>query len=148
MKDADNSDESIAVAPAYLALRPSTIERVFTDCALDLKKILVLDGIDIRSDGFLIRCHDLHGRLPEISMENSGDTFKDKDRLGNEVCKIIAMVKLRDEIIRFLPGARMLLPMRMDGTVIVGLQAKPRTWLGEGEDFLAAYHDLHRQVIG
>jgi hypothetical protein len=47
------------------------------------------------------------------------------------------MVKLRDEMIRFLPGARLLLPMRMDNTVIVGLQAKPRNWIGEGADFLA-----------
>jgi hypothetical protein len=58
------------------------------------------------------------------------------------------MVKLRDEMVRFLPGARLLLPMRMDGTVIVGLQAKPMTWLGEAKDFLEAYHDLYRQVVG
>jgi hypothetical protein len=115
---------------------------------VDLAQIIVLGGIDILFDGFRIRCYDLHGQLPEISMENSGDAFLDKDPLGNEVCNLIAMVKLRDEMIRFLPGARMLLPMRVDGTVIVGLQAKPRTWLGEGENFLAAYHDLHRQVIG
>jgi hypothetical protein len=42
----------------------------------------------------------------------------------------------------------MLSKMRMDSTVIVGLQAKPQTWLGEAENYLAAYHDLHRQVIG
>jgi hypothetical protein len=35
-----------------------------------------------------------------------------------------------------------------DYKAIVGLQAKLLSWLGEGEDFLAAYHDLHRQVLG
>jgi hypothetical protein len=148
MKNADNSDESIAIAPANLALRPCTIEKVFTDCVMDLKQIIVLDGIDIRHDGFRIRSHDLHGQLPETSMENSGDTLKDKDRLSNESCKIIAMAKLRDEMVRFLPGCRLLPPTSMDGKAIVGLQAKPKTWLGEGKDYLEAYRDLHRQVVG
>jgi hypothetical protein len=98
-------------------------------------------------DRFRSRSHDLHGQLPMISMKNNGDPFRDKDRLGNEVCTLIAIVKLRDEMTRFLSVARML-PMRIDGTVIVGLQAEPRTWIGEGGDFHAAYHDLHRQVVG
>jgi len=64
---------------------------------MDLRQILVIDGIDILPDGFRIRCHDLHGQLPETVMKNGADTFQDKDLLGNEVCKLIAMVKLRDE---------------------------------------------------
>jgi hypothetical protein len=107
---------------------------------MDLKEILILDAIDPLPDGLQIRCHDLHGPLPVIAMENSGDTFKDKDRLGNEVCKIIAMVKLRDEMIRFLPGCKLLPLTSMDGKVIVDLQTKSLTWLGEGKDFLTAYH--------
>jgi hypothetical protein len=81
-------------------------------------------------------------------MKNSGDTLQDKDRLGNEACKLIAIVKLRNEMVRFLPGARLLPPTRMDSKAIVGLQAKPRTWIADGEDVLAAYHELHRQVVG
>ncbi|MBN1568332.1 MAG: hypothetical protein JXA73_10840 [Acidobacteria bacterium] len=131
-----------------MALRPGTIEKIFTDCVMDLRRILVLDSIDIQPNGFRIHSHDLHGQLPEISIENSGDTFQDKDRLGNEVCKLVAMVKLRDEMVRFLPGCRLLPPTSMDGRAIVGLQAKPRTWIGEGKDFLDAYHELHRQVVG
>jgi hypothetical protein len=69
-------------------------------------------------------------------------------RHGYQVWKLIAIVRLRDKMIRFLPGARLLLPTRMDGTVIVGLQAKPMTWIAEGKDFLAAYYELHRQVVG
>jgi hypothetical protein len=30
----------------YLALRPATIEKVFTDCVMDLKAVIVLGGID------------------------------------------------------------------------------------------------------
>jgi hypothetical protein len=148
MNKSDSSDQSIAFAPAYLALRPSTIEKVFTDCVIDLREILVLDGIDILPDGFRIRCHDLHGQLPMISMINSGDPFRDKDRLGNEVCKLIAIVILRNEMIRCLLGSEFMLPTTLDGKAVVGLQAEPLIWLTEGETFLSAYHDLRRQVVG
>jgi|WetSurMetagenome_2_1015567.scaffolds.fasta_scaffold1195900_1 hypothetical protein len=129
-------------------LRPGTIERVFTDCVMDLKQILVLDGIDILPDGFRIRCHDLHGQLPEISIKNSGDTFQDKDRLGNEVCKLAAIAGMRDKMLRILPRSKFLPPTRMDGKAIVGLHARPKTWIIEGTDFLAAYHELHSQIVG
>jgi hypothetical protein len=148
MFDANSSHGSAETRPNHQTLRPSTIEKVFTDCVIDLKQILVLDCIDILPDGFRVRCHDLHGQLPEIAMDNSGDTLQDKDRLGNETCKLIAIVKLRVEMVRCLPGSTLLPPTSMDGKAVVGLQAKPKTWLGEGSDFLAAYHDLHRQVVG
>jgi hypothetical protein len=141
-------DELAEAKTSYLALPPGSIEKVFTDCVMDLKQIIVLDGIDILSDGFRVRSHDLHSQLPEIAMKNSGDTFQDKDRLGNEVCKLIAIVKLRDEMVRFLPGCRLLPPTSIDGNAIVGLQAKPKTWIAEAGDFLAAYHELHRQIVG
>lgn len=115
---------------------------------MDLKRILVFDGIDILLDGFRVRSHDLHGQLLEIVVKDSDDTFLDKDRLANEACKLIAIGKLRDGMVRFLPGCKLLPPTSMDGKAIVGLHARPMTWLGEGEDFLAAYHELHRQVVG
>ncbi len=65
---------------SHLALCSGTIEKVFTDCVMDLKEVIVLDGIDILPRGFRIRCHEPHGPLPEIVMEDSGDTFLDKDR--------------------------------------------------------------------
>ena len=132
----------------YQKLKPRTIEKTFADCVMDLKRILVLDGIDILPDGFRVHSHDLHGSLPDISVKNSGDTFQDKDRLCNEACKIHAIVKLRDEMVRFLPGCKLLAPTNMDGKAIVGFQAKPLTWLVKGEDFLGAYHGLYRQVVG
>jgi hypothetical protein len=36
----------------------------------------------------------------------------------------------------------------MDDKAIAGLKVGPRTWLGEKEDLPAAYHELHRQVVG
>ena len=33
--------------PTNLALHPFTIEKTFTDCVMDLKQVIVLDGIDI-----------------------------------------------------------------------------------------------------
>ena len=140
-------DTSTAIMPNYLSLRPASIEKVFTDCVMDLKRILVLDDIDILPDGFRIRSHDFHGQFPEIPMKNSGDTFQDKDRLGNEVCKLLAIVRLRDEMVRLLPG-KLLPPTRIDCKAVVGLQAPPKTWIIEGRNFLEAYHELHSQAVG
>lgn len=134
----------------YLTLRSATIEKTFTDCVMDLKEIIVLDGIDILPDnsGFRVQSHDLHGPLPEMVIKESGDTFQDKDRLGNQACKLVAMVRLRDQMVRFLPGCKLLPPTSIGGKAIAGLKVGPRTWLAEGEDFLVAYHELCRQVIG
>jgi len=60
MDNRTDFDESERTEPCRLALHPVTIEKVFTDCVMDLKRILVLDGIDILPDGFRIGCHDLH----------------------------------------------------------------------------------------
>jgi hypothetical protein len=35
----------------------------------------------------------------------------------------------------------------MDAKTIPRLQAKSRTWVIEGNDFIAAYYELHRQVM-
>lgn len=140
--------ESTAIEPNSRVLRPSTIEKVFTDCVMDLKQVLVLDGIDIQQDVFQVYSHDLHGPLPDITVKNSGDTFQDKERLANEACKMLSIVNLRGKMIRFLPGCNLLPPTFMDGMAVVGLQARPMTWLAEGKDFLEAYHDLYLQVVG
>ena len=140
--------ESNTIKPNYQVLRPGSIEKVFTDCVMDLGRIVVLDSIDILPDGFRVSCHDLYGQLPEIVVKNSGDTLRDTARLGCEVCKRLAIVKLRDEMARWMPGSNLLRPTRVDGKVVVGLLARPRTWIIDGASFLEAYHELHSQVVG
>ena len=133
-----------------LALKPATIEKTFTDCIIDLKQVIILDGVDILADssGFRIRSHDLYGPLPEILVKDSGDTYSDKDRLGNQACKLVAIVGLRDQMLRWLPGGTFLPPTTVDSRATVGFKVGPKTCLAEGEDFIAAYHDLHKQVLG
>lgn len=112
----------------YLTLRPETIEKTFTDAVTDLKQIVILDVIDILPDnsGFQVRSHDLHGPLPELLIQDSGDSFLDKDRLGREACKLVAIVRLRDQMLRFLPGSKLLPPTSMDGKAIAGLKGGGR----------------------
>ncbi len=147
MNDPDLLPSTIAT---QLALQPETIEKAFTDVVMDLKEVIVLDGVDILPDqsGFCVRCHDLHGPLPQIVVEDSGDTFLDKDWLGREACKLVAIVQLRDQMTRWMRGGKFLRPTKVGEQATVGFKVGPRTWLAEGKDFLAAYHELHRQVVG
>ena len=70
-----NFDSPIRNNANYLTLRPKTIEKVFADCVMYLKEVIVLDGIDILPDstGFRIRCHNLHGPLPEIVVKDTAE---------------------------------------------------------------------------
>jgi hypothetical protein len=145
---AEGPDSPTAIKPMDRALRPRGIEKVFTECVIDLGRILIFDGNDILPNGFRVRCHDLHGKLPEITVKDSGDIFQDKNQLAIKICKIIPMVKLRDEMARFLPGGKILPPTSISGIAIAGFQARPRTWIGEGDGYLQAYHALHQQVVG
>jgi len=143
-----NTKPATRLKPRPLVLHPATIEKVFTDCVW-IKEVVVLDGTDILPDesGFRIRCHDLHGPLPEIVAKDSGDTFQDKDRLSKEACKLIAIVGLREGMIRCMAGGRFLPPTIMDGRAIVGMMKGRKTWMAEGKDFSAAYHELHEKVL-
>ncbi len=132
----------------YLALGPGTIENVLTDCVMDLKEVVVLDGIDILPHGFRVPSHDLHGPLPVIVVENSGDTLLDKDQLSIAACKLISIVGLREEMIGFVAGGRFLPPTTMDGKAIVGMIKGRETWMAEGKDFLGAFHKLHDDIVG
>jgi len=150
MKNRGNPDLPPRTKARYRALHPITIEKTFTNRVMDLKEVIVLDGIDILPDssGFRVRSHDLHGPLPEIVVKDSGDTIQDKDRLGNQACKLIAIVKLRDQMARWLRSGKFLPPTTVGDHATVAFKVGPRTWLAEGEDFLTAYHELHKQVVG
>jgi hypothetical protein len=116
---------------------------------MDLKEAIVLDGIDTLPDnsGFRVRSHDFYGPLPEIMFKDSGDTFQDKDRLSNKVCKLVAIVRLRDQMARFLPGCKLLPPTSMAAKAVVGHNVGTRTWLEEVEAFLAAHHEFRKHVL-
>jgi hypothetical protein len=105
VKNAKESDLPPRLKARHQALHPATIEKTFIAAVMDLKEVIVFDGIDILPDnsGFRIRSHDLHGPLPEIVVRDSGDTFQDKDRMSNQACKLIAIERLRDQM---EPGVR------------------------------------------
>jgi hypothetical protein len=150
MKNGRNPGLPPRIKAKYLALHPATIEKTFTDAVMDLKEVVVLDGIDILPDnsGCRVRSHDLHGQLPEIVVKDCGDTFLDKDQLGNQACKLVAIVRLRGQMTRWLAGGKFLPPTIVDNHATVGFKLGRKAWLAEGKDFLAAYHELHRQVVG
>ncbi len=47
-----------------------------------------------------------------------------------------------------LHGRRQIPSPTMDGKAIVGMITGHETWMAEGKDFLAAYHELHDKIIG
>jgi hypothetical protein len=150
MKNRKNHDLPPRITARYLVLYPATIEKTFTDSVMDLQEVIVLDGIDILPDstGFRVRCHDLHGPLPEIVVRDSGDTFQDKDRLGREACKLVAIAMLRDQMTRWLPGGNFLPPTTAENHATVGFKLGRKAWLAEADDFITAYQKLHEQVVG
>jgi hypothetical protein len=97
-----------AKPPKYLhnRLRVRELEKAFTRVAIDVKEILVLDGIDTLEDfpGFRIQCHDLYGPLPDAVIEDTGDRYPVLDRIISEAAKRIAMARLRQNICQDIPG--------------------------------------------
>jgi len=150
MKNRKDPDPPPRPKLRYLALHPATIEKTFTDSVMDLKEIIVLDGIDILPDstGFRVRCHDFNGQLPELIVRDSGDAFQDKDRLGREACKLVAIARLRDRMTHWLPGGKLLPPTKVETRATVGFKVWPKTWIAEGDDFITVYHKLYEQVVG
>ena len=146
MKNRKDPSFPLRNKPSYVALHPGSIEKVFNDAVIDLKEVIVLDGIDILPDdsGFRVRSHDLH----EIVIYDSGNTIQDKENLGREACKLIAVVGLRKEMRRLVRGGKFLLLTKLGNRATVGFKVGRWSWLAEGEDFLTAYHKLHRQVVG
>ncbi len=49
---------------------------------------------------------------------------------------------------RWLPGGKFLPPTKVETRATVGFKVGPKTWIAEGDDFIAAYHKLHEQVVG
>jgi hypothetical protein len=108
-----------------------------------------LNGIDFlpEQSSIKVRSHALHGPLPEIVVQvDPTDRLGAFDALGREVAKLCAIARLRRELEEAFSGAVFLLPTRMDGKCVAGLQWHGRTVLAEAEDKVQAYHRLWRRA--
>jgi|WetSurMetagenome_2_1015567.scaffolds.fasta_scaffold714120_1 hypothetical protein len=131
-------------------LRLPEIEKAFVQVAIDVKEILVLDGIDQLSNppGFRIRFHDLYGVLPEILVQNTGDRVSTIDRIQNEAAKLTAIIHIRQDIAGMFPGCEFLLPMQIDQRYVVGIRFGGKTVLAEKKSHWEAYHELLKVAVG
>ncbi len=133
----------------WLRLRSPEIEKAFTQVAVDLKEILVLDGIDIMKDpvGFRIRSHDLYGPLSDIVIEDTGDRYPVLDRIIHETAKLIAVIRVRKHLADMFPGGEFLLPTSTDRGSLVGILFRGRTVFAEAPSHWEAYHELMRRAV-
>jgi hypothetical protein len=132
-----------------MRLRNQEIEKAFVQVAIDLKEILVLDGIDQLPDppGFRIRSHDLYGPLPDTLIHDTGDRYPVLDRIQNEAAKLIAMVRVRQELAGIFRGCAFLLPTSTGEGALVGLRSRGRTILAEDKSHWEAYHGLVKKAV-
>ena len=144
LADSDNSEKTAAFRQA---LHPITIERVFTNCVMDCRQIMVLDGIDIMTDGFRIRRHDLYGPLPEIDIRDTEDRLPVLDNIQMETARLCAVVQIRDNLAGMFPGCKFLPPTKTDSGVLIGLRFAGRTVLAEGQSYCETYHKLTRKAV-
>jgi hypothetical protein len=129
-------------------LRIPEVEKAFTQVAIDLKEILVLDGIDTLEDpaGFRIRSHDLWGPLPDIVIEDTGDRYPVLDSIIRETSKRIATIRIRRDLAEVFRGCEFLLPTSTGKGFLVGIRFGSRTVLAEGPNHWEAYHELSRKA--
>jgi hypothetical protein len=133
----------------FLRLRLPEVEKVFTQFAIDWKEILVLDGIDKLEDpiGFRIRSHDLYGPLPDIVLEDTLDRYPVLDSITRETAKLIAMVRIRQDLRGMFRDCSFLLPTSTDNGSVVGIRFRGKTVLAEAPSHWEAYHQLVRNAV-
>lgn len=132
-----------------LRLRMPKVEEVFTQFALDVKEILVLDGIDNLEDPirFRIRSHDLYGPLPDIVIEDTCDRYPVLDKLARETAKLHAIAKDRKDLRDIFRGCVFLLPTSTDQGSLVGIRFRGKTVFAEAPSHWEAYHELVRNTV-
>jgi hypothetical protein len=138
-----------AASDTWLQLRLLEIEKVFVQVAIDLKEILVLDGIDQLSDPsrFRIRSNDLFGPLPEIIIQGTGDRDPVLDKIQNEAAKLIAIVRVRKDLAGMYPECEFLLPTSIEEGAPIGMWFGGKTILAEEKNHWEAYHKLVREAV-
>jgi hypothetical protein len=67
---------------------------------------------------------------------------------GRVKYNLVTIGGLGDKMVRWLRARKFLPPTRVGDHATVGFKVGRRTWSAEGKDFLAAYHELHREVVG
>jgi hypothetical protein len=133
----------------YLRLRVPEIEKAFIRVAIDLKEILVLDGIDTLQYpvGFRIHSHDLHGPLPDIVVQDTGDRYAVLDRIIRETANLIATTRIRQDLAELFPNCEFLLPTLTETGALVGIWVEGRTVFAEGSSHLEAYRELSSRAV-
>jgi hypothetical protein len=133
----------------YLYLRVAEVEKTFMQVIFDLQVILVLDGIDQLPDlpGFCIRSHDLYGPLPDALIKDTGDRYPVLDAIVREAAKLIAMVRVRDDICGIFGKCSFLLPTSTRDGALVGMRWRGRTVLAEARSHWMAYHRLVEEAV-
>jgi hypothetical protein len=48
----------------------------------------------------------------------------------------------------WLRGGKFLPPTKLDGRAVVGFHVGGKTWIADGNNFVAAYYSLHARVVG
>jgi len=126
------------------ALHLHEVEKTFMQVVLDLQVILVLDGIDQipALPGFRIRSHDLYGPLPDAAVRDTGDRYPVLDRVVHETAKLVAIVRVRDDIAGIFGKCSFLLPTSTGDGALVGMRWRGRTVLAEAKSHWEAYHQL------
>lgn len=128
----------------------SEVEEAFMRVVIDLKEILVLDGIDpeVSPAAFRIHCHDLYGALPDAVVVDTGDRYQVLDNVIRETGKRVTMARIRQELMGALRGGEFLPPTSTGSGVLVGIRSRGRTFLSEGPSFQEAYDELWRKAVG
>jgi hypothetical protein len=125
------------------------VKEAFLRAALDLRRILVLDGIDDLNDPpcYVIHSHDLHGPLPDLVVCKSGCHPGISDWVRNGICWLSVLSGIRDEMADSLPRSEFLPPAITERGAVVGVKVGSSTFILEDKDFLTAYYRLNERAV-
>ena len=125
------------------------VARRFIQVALDARDITLVDAVEPGAGciGFRIRACDAHGPLPEIVVAEESDRLRTQSNVDREACKLVAVSRIRSNLMGYLPGSHFLPPTTFEGKAIVGMQVGDKTFHAEGSSFLEAYYKLKRKTL-
>ena len=80
-------------------------------------------------------------------MRDTGDRYPVLDGIQNEVAKLTAMVKVRQDLAEMFRGCKFLLPTSTADGALVGLRFRGKTALAEAKSHWESYHELVRNAV-